>query len=133
MILTRTKAAPASAISARAATTGVRLVEDGDSSKDYTSRANFGTAYVMSSYIVSFTTSDGTIREFRVKARNHLAAVRMAEAQGFVILSVDRDDDEEIPSRRKRWKGVVAAILVCATLAAICVAVAWWRSGRHLY
>ena len=85
----------------------------------------------MSSYIVSFTASDGSIKELRVKARNHLAAVRMVEAQGFVVLSVDRDDDEDIPFLRKRWKGVVAAILVCATLAAICVAVAWWRSGHH--
>ena len=82
----------------------------------------------MRSYIVSYKTPDGNLQSRYVEARNHLAAVKKVESEGFTVLSVDRDDDEARPRSRKRRKRLVVSIIVYLIIAAVCVAVAWLRS-----
>ena len=82
----------------------------------------------MKSYIVSCTTQDGKLQSRHVEARNHLAAVKKVESEGFTVLSVDRDDDEASPRSRKRRKRLFVSIIIYLIIAAICVAVAWLRS-----
>ena len=81
----------------------------------------------MKSYIVSCTTSDGKLQSRHVEARNHLAAVKQVESEGFTVLSVDRDDDEVKYRSRMRRKRLFVSIIVCLIIATICVAVAWLR------
>jgi len=85
----------------------------------------------MRSYIVSCTAPNGELQSRHVEARNHLAAVKQVEAEGFTVLSVDRDEDEVSPRSRKRWKRLFVSIVVCVILATLCIAAVWFRSHRH--
>ena len=60
-----------------------------------------------------------------------MEAAKQVEAEGFTVLSVDRDEDEARPRSRKRWKRLFVSIVVCLLLAALCIAAAWFRSIRH--
>ena len=85
----------------------------------------------MRSYIVSCTAPNGELRSRHVEARNHLTAVKQVQAEGFTVLSVERDDDEANHRSRKRWKRLFISIVVCILLAALCIAAAWVRSNHH--
>ena len=85
----------------------------------------------MRSYIVSCTAPNGELRSRHVEARNHLAAVKQVEAEGFTVHSVERDDDEARPRSRKRLKRLFISIVVCIILATICIAAVWVRSNHH--
>jgi len=82
----------------------------------------------MRNYIVSCTTSDGSLQSRHVEARNHLAAVKKVKSEGLIVLSVDRDDGETRPRSHKRLKRLFISIIVCLIIATICVAVAWFRA-----
>jgi len=84
----------------------------------------------MKSYIVSCTASNGELRSRHVEAKNHVAAIKQVEAEGFTVVSIDRDDDEARPRSRKRWKRLIVSIVVCIVLAVLCVTVAWFRMRR---
>ena len=84
----------------------------------------------MKSYIASCTAPNGDLRSRHVEARNHLAAVKQVQADGFTVLSVERDDDTR-PRSRKRRKRLFISIVVCTLLAALCIAVVWLRSRHH--
>ena len=85
----------------------------------------------MRSYIVSCTAPNGELRSRHVEARNHLEAVKQVEADGFTVLSVDRDEDEARPRSRKRMKRLLISIAVFMLLATLCIAVVWFRSNHH--
>ena len=86
----------------------------------------------MRSYIVSCTAPNGELRSRHVEAKNHLAAVKQVQAEGFTVLSVDRDDDETTPRSHKRWKRLFVSIVVCIILAVLCIAAVWFRSRHHI-
>ena len=86
----------------------------------------------MRSYIVSCTTPNGDLRSRHVEATNHLEAVKQVEAEGFTVLSVDRDEDKARPRSRKRLKRLFISVIVFTLLAALCIAVVWFRSNRHI-
>ena len=86
----------------------------------------------MSSYIITCATPNGELKERHVEAKNHLAAVKVVKAEGFTVLSIDRDDEESKSRSRKRWKGLFATIVICLILAVLCVALVWLRSGRYI-
>ena len=86
----------------------------------------------MHNYIITCRTSNGDLKERHVAAKNHLAAAKIIAAEGFTILSIDRDDEAPKSRSRKRLKGLFATIAVCIILAVGCVAVAYLRYGRHM-
>ena len=86
----------------------------------------------MKSYIVSCTAPNGDLRSRHIEARNHLEAVKQVEAEGFTVLSVDRDEDEARPRSRRRLKRLFISLLIFMLLAALCIAVVYFRSNHHI-
>ena len=84
----------------------------------------------MRRYIVTYRTSDGNLRERQVEAKNHLAAAKTATADGLIVVSVDRDDDERNPLKRKHLKRFFGALLVGLLIAIAFVAAFWWRYAQ---
>ena len=86
----------------------------------------------MKSYIVTCRTTDGDLKERHIEAKNHLAAVKVAAADGLTVVSIDRDDGRESKDCSfERLKGVVGTLLAGLLLAAVCVVAIWWRYIRH--
>ena len=86
----------------------------------------------MKSYIVTCRTPDGDLKERHIEAKNHLAAVKTAAADGLTVVSIDRDDGHESKDRSfERLKGIIGTLLAGLLLAAACVVVIWWRYTRH--
>ena len=86
----------------------------------------------MRSYIVTCKTSSDDLRELHIEARNHAAAAKAVAKQGFIVVSVDREDEtNEYSGKRRGIKRVIATIVTCLVLAAICLAVIYIRNARH--
>ena len=86
----------------------------------------------MKSYIVTCRTLDGDLKERHIEAHNHLAAVKVATADGLTVIAIDRDDGSESKDRSlERLKGIIGTLLVGLLLAAVCVIAIWWRYMRH--
>ena len=87
----------------------------------------------MKSYIVTYKTSQDDLKERHVEARNHLAAAAMVEAEGLVVVSVDRDDDIslQVKAQRRFLKRLFFSLLTGILLAGVCIVLVWWRSARH--
>ena len=86
----------------------------------------------MHNYIITCRASNGDLKERHVEAKNHLVAAEMVTAEGFTVLSIDRDDEALKSRSRKRLKGLFASIVICIVLAVVCVMVVWARYGRHM-
>ena len=86
----------------------------------------------MHNYIITCRTSNGDLKERHVAAKNHLAAAELIAAEGFTVLSIDRDDEAPKARSRKRLKGLFASIAIGVFIAVACVAVAYLRYGRHM-
>ena len=88
--------------------------------------------HAMRSYIVSCKTSSGALKELHLEARNHVAAKKAVEKQGFTVVSVDRDG-EPISNRRKRRhiKRMVLSIVTGLALGTICVALIYLHYARR--
>ena len=85
------------------------------------------------SYIVTYKTSHEDLKERHVEARNHLAAAEAVSAEGFTVVSVDRDDDVsmQVKAQRRFLKRLFFSLLTGILLAGVCVVLVWWRSARH--
>ena len=85
------------------------------------------------SYIVTYETSDGDLKERHVEARHHRAAADMVAAEGFTVVSVERDEDGslEVRSHKRFLKRMFVSLLIGALLAGVCILVVWLRTARH--
>ena len=86
----------------------------------------------MRNYIVTCRTPDGDLKERHLEAKNHLSAVQKATSEGWIVVSVERDDDGEPNDRsHKHLKRFIVSLLTGLLLAAVCVIAIWWRYVRH--
>ena len=87
----------------------------------------------MKTYIVTCKTSNGDLTERHIGARNHLAAQKAAEKEGFVVVSVVRDNDDgdsDSYRHRKQLKRLIKSLIICSIIAGAFVAFFWWRYRR---
>lgn len=85
----------------------------------------------MKSYIVTYKTQNGDLKERRIEARNHLAAAKAMKSDGCEVVTVVRDDDGGQSYRlRKRVIRVIKSLIFCIIVASVCVAFFWWRYHR---
>ena len=76
-------------------------------------------------YIVTYIAADGNQKTEAIVGRNHSAVERAITKQGGTVLSLDRDESEQMNVRPLRH--MVMGILLAVVVAGLMIAYYWYR------